>query len=223
MGCKATADVVVTGFDRQHRVGGRFPVVRCRDCGLLRTTPRPTRQTIAAYYPASYAPYQRCPARIHASRTPRRGPRGALVRLADPRSEWTPDLAPGRMVEFGCSSGVFMQFMAAKGWRVTGIEPSPDASARAREAGLDVLTGSLEEAPNPPGPAQLVVGWMVFEHLHDPRLALARFRDWVAPDGWLALSVPDCGGLEARAFATPGGRSTSRGTCSTTHRPHSPD
>jgi SAM-dependent methyltransferase len=51
------------------------------------------------------------------------------------------------------------------------------------------------------GPFDLVVAWMVLEHLHDPILALRRIREWTAPAGWLVASVPNAGSWELRAFS----------------------
>jgi predicted SAM-dependent methyltransferase len=32
---------------------------------------------------------------------------------------------------------------------------------------------------------------MVLEYLHDPMLGLKKLHNWIAPDGWLVLSVPN--------------------------------
>jgi hypothetical protein len=49
-------------------------------------------------------------------------------------------------------------------------------------------------------PYDLIVGWMVFEHLHEPMQVLEKLRHWTQPDGWLVLSVPDAGALEFTVF-----------------------
>src|SRR3546814_9273497 len=49
-------------------------------------------------------------------------------------------------------------------------------------------------------PVDLIVGWMVLEHLHQPLAVLRKLRRWIQPDGWLVLSVPDAGSLEFRVF-----------------------
>ncbi len=38
--------------DRLHRIPGEFGLVTCTACGLVRLSPRPTRDRLAAYYPA---------------------------------------------------------------------------------------------------------------------------------------------------------------------------
>jgi SAM-dependent methyltransferase len=90
--------------------------------------------------------------------------------------------------------------MSDKGWRVEGVEFSPSAAKTAINAGYSVHVGPLEHAPKPAEPLDLIVGWMVVEHLHDPVAALRKMRGWVKPDGWLVMSVPNAGSFEFRAF-----------------------
>lgn len=45
--------------DRQHLCPGTFGLVRCRTCGLVRLSPRPTHDALAGFYPGSdYLPYR---------------------------------------------------------------------------------------------------------------------------------------------------------------------
>src|SRR3546814_7727601 len=90
--------------------------------------------------------------------------------------------------------------MARAGWDVEGIEPSAHAARQAAEAGYKVRNVPLETAADPQLPVDLIVGWMVLEHLHQPLAVLRKLRRWIQPDGWLVLSVPDAGSLEFRVF-----------------------
>ena len=201
LGCPPDNELVVTGRDRLHDLPGTFSVVRCRGCGLLRTDPRPTVGTIGFYYPEAYAPHQ--PVAVLTGRG--NGELGRLahrarVRLGDTRATSVPPTAPGRLLEVGCGAGGFLQAMAARGWDVAGLELSARAAARARNLGYPVHEGVVASFPPPAEPFDLVVAWMVLEHLHDPVGDLARLRSWTRPDGWLALSVPDASSLEFRLF-----------------------
>lgn len=196
LGCSAGDERVIEGFDRLHGIPGRFEVLRCRACGTLRTDPRPTPGTIGAYYPAEYGPYRE-PGAVRAQPN---GLKRLLHRLADTRANAVPDLAPGHMLEIGCAAGGFLRTMAGRGWQVEGIEFSPEAAASARALGFPVQAGSLDDAAPPDRPLDLVVGWMVLEHLHDPVAALAKLASWTRPGGWIALSVPNAGSLERRIF-----------------------
>ena len=191
LGCAAGDRFALEGFDRLQGLPGRFRVVECTGCGLLRTNPRPTRESISFYYGAAYPPYRS--SRPHA----RRG--AALVdRLL--LAEAVPPLPPGRMLEVGCASGAFLQRMARRGWQVAGIEPSREAAAACAALGYPVHAGALEGAPDLRGGLDLVAGWMVLEHLHDPVGGLRKLHSWTRPGGWLALSVPNAGCRDRRRF-----------------------
>lgn len=198
LGCPRSDESVVVGGDRICHVPGRFTVVRCRTCSLMRTNPRPTLETIGVYYPNDYGPYVGTrirPAEESATRLKQR------VRQAlDPRTEPLPDLPPGRLLEIGSASGTFLQRMHALGWQVRGIEPSAVAAGSAQQHGHDVHVGPVESAPPPSEALDLVVGWMVAEHLHRPLEVLQQLSGWVRPGGYLVLSVPNASAVEARLF-----------------------
>lgn len=203
LGCAGGDELVLIGRDRLHDLPGEFRVVRCRECGLMRTDPRPTLEGIGFYYPSDYRPYltTRVGAATPAVRTDAVGSlRRAVRRMLHPVSNEMPDLPPGRMLELGCGSGAFMHGMAQKGWVVEGIEPSPAAGSEARALGYPVHIGPLETAPDPAAPYDLIVGWMVLEHLHEPVAALEKLRRWSTSGAWLVASVPDAGAWELRLF-----------------------
>ena len=200
MGCPLSDDVVLSGRDRLNGLPGEFTVVRCRSCELMRTDPRPSASSMGFYYPEQYAPYRK-------AMTPGLRPSLALLgraarRLIRFRTNEVPELPPGRMLELGCASGAYLQRMASLGWQVEGVEFSPHAARLAASLGYPVHAGSIESAPAPERPYQLVVGWMVLEHLHDPLLALRKLHRWVVPGGWLVLSVPDSSAWEFSCFGS---------------------
>ena len=204
LGCPRDDDPVLVGRDRLQNLPGDFPIVRCRRCGVLRTDPRPTPGSIGFYYPDEYGPYEGTRVPVPGplpSRPPwRRAISAAVQRLTASKAEELPDLPPGRMLEVGCASGSFLDRMARRGWQVEGIEFSDAAASQARSLGYAVHTGPVETAPLPRAPYDLVVGWMVVEHLHDPVGALRRLRDWTKPGGWLVVSVPNADSWELRVF-----------------------
>lgn len=200
-GCAGDHDrLVVRGRDRIHDIPGMFNVVRCGGCGLMRTDPRPTPETIGAYYPPEYSPHLSPPPEAPLRRRRGRFLSTWLARLADPRSQLTPERPPGRLVEVGCGSGRYLGSMRDAGWDVSGIEPSEAAAERVRRLGLSVEVARAETAVGPDRPCDLIVAWMAVEHFHDPLAALLTFRSWSTPDGVIALSVPNAGALEFRVF-----------------------
>jgi len=202
LGCLAGDDLVLVGRDRLHDLPGEFRVVRCRGCGLLRTDPRPTLASIDYYYPADYHPY--LSTRVVNGEEPAVPPRGRLRslarRLLRPINHELPACETGRMLEIGCGSGSFLHEMARAGWEVHGLEPSAQAGAAAAALGYPVHVGPLETAPDPERPYDLIVAWMVLEHLHQPVAALKKLSRWTVAGGRLVASVPDASAWEFRLF-----------------------
>lgn len=203
LGCPPDDVALLTAHDLQHDLPGSFTVVRCRTCGLMRTDPRPTQDTIGVFYPDHYGPYlgtevrHRQPGRMSGIRK-FLGP--IARRIFNFKTDALPNMPRGRMIEVGSASGAFLHRMAGKGWTVEGIEFSPKAAQAATALGYRVHAGPLESAPDPDGPVDLIVGLMVLEHLHDPVGGLRKLRRWATSDAWLVLSTPNAGSFERRFF-----------------------
>jgi SAM-dependent methyltransferase len=198
LGCPRSDRHVVSGEDRISGVPGRYDIVECTSCGLMRTNPRPTPGTMGAYYPDSYGPYHADPANLmHVTASKAR-----LRNLLGFDSRRLPNIPTGTLFELGCASGEYLEGMRSRGWRVAGIEFSPFAAEEAREKGLDVQTGAVEDARNPEETPDIIVAWMVLEHLHEPLAVLERLRDWIAPTGYLVFSVPDASSVLRRTFGS---------------------
>lgn len=200
--CIKNDEVVLAGCDLLHNLPGEFKVVKCKCCGLMRTNPRPTPESIGGFYPDNYGPY--LGTQVHPAKEKRnshvKNLLKSLASLLNFNTQCLPPLAPTRMLEVGCASGAFLHTMACRGWQVQGIEFSKKAAEAASQLGYQVHAGSLETAPTPEEPFDLIVGWMVLEHLHDPILGLKKLREWAKPNSWLVLSVPNAGSLEFRFF-----------------------
>jgi 2-polyprenyl-3-methyl-5-hydroxy-6-metoxy-1,4-benzoquinol methylase len=201
VGCVEDDLTLFHASDIIHQLPGQFTIVRCQHCGLMRTNPRPTMPTIGFYYPDSYGPYN--PMEITTS-SPYPTRKSLIKRLISPLFQFNtqrlPPISPGRLLELGCSTGQFMQQMRASGWHTEGIEPHEKSANIAHQRGFSVFTGFPEEAPDPAQPYDLIVGWMVIEHLHQPVQVLEKLHDWLADDGWLVFSVPNAGSLEFSIF-----------------------
>lgn len=201
MGCARDDRALVTAADRISGVSGRFEIVRCGGCGLARTNPRPTRDTIGTYYPDSYAPYEYTKAPVKA-RKPKSLMRRVGRRVIEFNSSRLPELTPGHVLELGCASGAYLAHLATLGWTAEGVELNAAAATSARERGFRVQNCTVEEMQPPSEPPSLIVAWMVLEHLHDPLGALKKLREWAKPDTRLVASVPNFSALGTAAFGS---------------------
>ena len=204
LGCASGDETVLRGHDLLHDVPGEFTVVGCKVCGLQRTSPRPTPETIGVYYPDDYGPYKGT--RVLDGKSDGRGLKSTLLGFAkgifDTKAHALPRLKPGRMLEIGCASGSFLHHMAHREWEVEGIEYAETAAKSARTLGYAVETGALETIEKPADSYDLIVGWMVLEHLHQPVESLRKLASWARRDAVLVVSVPNAGSAESRIFGS---------------------
>jgi 2-polyprenyl-3-methyl-5-hydroxy-6-metoxy-1,4-benzoquinol methylase len=158
-----------------------WPVVRCRSCGLDYLNPRPTAKTIWRYYPAHY----------YEGRQERE-----LTARYQLQARQLDALAPGALLDIGCANGDWIQLMAARGWQVAGLEPSPNSQ---NPHGLDIRKGLLPEGATwREGTFDVVTAWAVVEHLHDPRVAFETAQRMLRPGGRFIALVPNGRSIASR-------------------------
>ncbi len=122
---------------------------------------------------------------------------------------WMP-LSAGRVLELGCGEGALAAAYKARNPRAhyTAVELHGPAAAVARGrvdrlhegdfAALDLAELAAD------GPFDLAVMGDVLEHMADPWAVLRRLRELLAPDGVLAISVPNVGHWSVLAEAMAG-------------------
>jgi SAM-dependent methyltransferase len=107
---------------------------------------------------------------------------------------------PGTLLDVGCGRGDLAASWIATGWRVLGVEPSPDAASIARSRGVDIVGLTLADARLEAPGLDAVVFRHSLEHVPDPRTDLVRVHDLLRPGGRLAVIVPNWGSWQRRAF-----------------------
>ena len=168
--------------------------LRCVDCGSATLDPLPSPERLAALYSADY--------------TFKPGPGHSALRRLLQAIEWRCFYEPGYrrrlaiirrltglgrgfVLEAGCGSGLFLQYLRGAGYAVEGVETSKADVAYARERfGLTVFEGGLETLPLERERYDAVVMVYVLEHIPDPASTVARIRDLLKPGGWAVLGLP---------------------------------
>jgi 2-polyprenyl-3-methyl-5-hydroxy-6-metoxy-1,4-benzoquinol methylase len=170
-----------------------FTVVRCSECDLCYTNPRPAPAEIGRFYYDDYAPH-------HASQTP--------PRQLKPRDNWRSrimgkkqpnwergDIDPVgqcRLLDFGSGAGLFLQRMHNHGWQVVGLDLSAKAVQYVRDVlKLPALVGTLPNPVLPPSSFDLVTLWHSLEHVHRPLEILREVHSLLAPGGKALVAVPN--------------------------------
>ncbi len=110
----------------------------------------------------------------------------------------TSGVTSGRLLDVGCSSGLFMEYAGERGFSTQGIEPSQYAVDLALSYDLDVISGYFKGSIYPAESFDLVTLWDVLEHCEDPTEIIADAFQVLAPGGLLFIQVPNAMGLAPR-------------------------
>jgi SAM-dependent methyltransferase len=112
------------------------------------------------------------------------------------------DIEPCDVVEIGSGAGMLLQELAARGFRCSALESSPQArdliTTLASKSGAAI---EVRDAPdeNWTGRFPLVMAFEVLEHIEDDATALRQWASWLRAGGTLLMSVPAHPGLWSAA------------------------
>ncbi len=95
-----------------------------------------------------------------------------------------------RLLEVGCAEGWFLEEAKNRGMIVSGIEPSIPHAEISRNKGFEVITDFFPEDIYKFGEFDFIVFNDVFEHLPDPKAAIKRCEELLAPGGVLVINLP---------------------------------
>ena len=112
-----------------------------------------------------------------------------------------------RLFELGCGNGSVARVLMARGWDVTGVDPSEEGIAQARGAdpALKLATGSAyDDLTGQYGRFPVVLSLEVVEHIYAPRHYARTLFDLLEPGGTAILSTPYHGYWKNLALALSG-------------------
>jgi 2-polyprenyl-3-methyl-5-hydroxy-6-metoxy-1,4-benzoquinol methylase len=170
--------------------GKVWQIDRCEDCTHGFMNPQPTWDELEAYYTASYDPYDPS----HGAEAPDH----VVVEKARRDGEFRHvRISHGiRLLDVGCGAGFFLRIAARLGAEVQGVEPSDIAASRARETGIPVFTGTVEDYVRSSEDRQfdLITANHVLEHTPDAVRTLEVMKGLLAPGSVIWIGVPnaDC-------------------------------
>jgi SAM-dependent methyltransferase len=106
----------------------------------------------------------------------------------------------GTLLDLGSGVGAFVAEMNGRGWKVTGIEPDPDARTVARDQFHVDLCDSAEVHQLRDESFDAITLWHVLEHMHNLHLQLQTLRRLLKQDGKLIIALPNYTSLDAKIF-----------------------
>jgi SAM-dependent methyltransferase len=195
-GTDAAVEVARSRDYEFNTCSNEFVFVRCTGCGHVYLRNRPLLSELATIYPPSYYQFAE-----------HLGPRASRLRGLSQRTKLAPlrrhCRAGAVIADVGCGSGDLLQ--AAKqygdpGWRLIGVDFSPDACAHLDRMGIENRCAIFETMTWDTDRPDALVMNQVIEHLDDPRASVAKAYDLLAPGGVLILETPSTDAWDARWF-----------------------
>lgn len=115
--------------------------------------------------------------------------------------ELEPYRGDGRILDVGCSIGLFLHLAGERGWQTQGTEFSEKALRYAREEfGLDVLDTPLKDSALEDESFDVVTLNSVIEHVNEPKRLFAEVRRLLKPGGALYVITPNVESLACRVL-----------------------
>jgi len=189
-------DPFISGTD-YFLTGEKFEIVKCNSCGFRFTNPRPKAEELGKYYEsAEYISHSDTRKGLFAAvyQQVRKYTLGRKLAMISNFQQ------KGEILDIGCATGQFLNYMSDHGWKTTGIEPDEKTRARAiSEYGLQVFP---EEKLNSFNKASfdVVTMWHVLEHVADLKGRMKQIKNLLKPQGTLIIAVPNSDAYDAKKY-----------------------
>jgi len=173
----------------------RFEILDCRGCGLVYLWPPPGPEEIRAMFARLYTTGEGSvpELRSYYGFCYEDEPANPLVQSYE---RWLDELerhrSPGRLLDVGCGTGLFLAVARRRGWEPYGIDDCAEATRHAREHfGLEVWSGEFTDLVSDGRRFDAITGWDIIEHSRAPVELLCAAERALESGGVLGLSTPN--------------------------------
>ena len=173
----------------------QFSIHRCRECDQVYLWPVPDPEVIRAQFAELYSSGTGSVPELESyyGFCYENEPSNPLVQLYE---HWLDAVerfrAPGKLLDVGCGTGLFMDVARKRGWDPYGVDECSEAIEHARgHFGLDVREGQFAEFRAEGRRFDAITMWDIIEHTREPVDLLQTARACLAAVGIIALSTPN--------------------------------
>jgi 2-polyprenyl-3-methyl-5-hydroxy-6-metoxy-1,4-benzoquinol methylase len=189
-------DPFISGKD-YFLTGESFEIVKCRNCGLRFTNPRPHPGELGKYYQSTdYISHSDSKQGLFAyiyQKVRKHTLHRKYVLISKFQHK-------GSILDIGCATGQFLNHMTSHGWKTTGIEPDEKTREKAiSEFDLDVFPEEQLNALNK-NSFDVITMWHVLEHVSDLKGRIKQIKDLLKPEGTFIMAVPNCDAYDAKIY-----------------------
>jgi SAM-dependent methyltransferase len=156
----------------------RFNIIKCNNCGLIVTNPRPSVQEIGSYYLEDYYSYL-----LSKSKKNRKLP-----------------FNNKKFLDIGCGSGDLIKIKENEGFESFGVEISKIAVKNGKKTGQNIELYDGKQLPFVDNFFDLINLGNVIEHVHYINEILTEIKRVLKPNGLLTISVPNIESYDAQIY-----------------------
>jgi 2-polyprenyl-3-methyl-5-hydroxy-6-metoxy-1,4-benzoquinol methylase len=165
----------------------KFELTKCRSCQLIITNPRPTQSEIGKYYASNeYI--------SHSGKSKTTIDKVYLL-ARNFTLRWKYQLLKknlpinSNILDYGCGTGEFLNYLKKKHLNVAGIEPTKMAREKANALLGNRVVENLNNLKDQTFNA--ITLWHVLEHVHEINDTITSLKKILAKDGYLYIAVPN--------------------------------
>lgn len=173
----------------------KYDIKQCTKCSLRVTFPIPDSEGIMKYYRSEDYISHKESGKSIINKIYKVIQKIALVKKR--RIIWnTFGSNNGKLLDIGCGTGDFLQFMKKSGWDITGVEPDKNARLIAEElTSCKILTE--DEHFYDSTKYDVITMWHSLEHVHDLDKQIIQIGNLLNDNGILFIAVPNYTSLDA--------------------------